>query len=118
MIIDGARQIGKSFIIREVGKKLFPNYIEINMETDKLGDRTFADAKTVDDFYLALSTVAGDRMKEKNNTLVFIDEIQAYDHFLTLLNFLCSFGQYHHPAHVSIGLRGVFDSQWCRTTGA
>lgn len=35
------------------------------METDKLGDRTFADAKTVDDFYLALSTVAGDRMKER-----------------------------------------------------
>ena len=60
LIIYGARQIGKSFIIREVGKKLFPNYIEINMETDKLGDRTFADAKTVDDFYLALSTVAGD----------------------------------------------------------
>ncbi len=58
------------------------------METDKLGDRTFADARTVDDFYLALSTVAGDRMKEKDNTLVFIDEIQAYDHLLTLLKFL------------------------------
>ena len=88
LIVDGARQIGKSYIIREVGKKLFPNYIEVNMETDKLGDRTFADAKTMDDFYLALSTVAGDRMKDKNNTLVFIDEIQAYDHLLTLLKFL------------------------------
>ena len=88
LIVDGARQIGKSYIIREVGKKLFPNYTEVNMETDKLGDRTFADAKTVDDFYLALSTVAGDRMKDKNNTLVFIDEIQAYDHLLTLLKFL------------------------------
>ena len=32
LIIDGARQIGKSYIIREVGKKLFSNYIEINME--------------------------------------------------------------------------------------
>lgn len=47
LIVDGARQIGKSFIIREIGKKLFPNYIEVNMETDKLGDRTFADTKTV-----------------------------------------------------------------------
>lgn len=88
LIVDGARQIGKSYIIREVGKKLFPNYIEINMETDKLGNRTFAEAKSVDDFYLALSTIAGDRMKEKENTLVFIDEIQAYDHLLTLLKFL------------------------------
>ncbi len=88
LIIDGARQIGKSYIIREVGNKLFPNYIEINMEIDKLGERNFAEAKTVDDFYLALSTLAGDKMKERENTLVFIDEIQAYDHLLTLLKFL------------------------------
>ena len=88
LIVDGARQIGKSYIIREVGNKLFPNYIEINMEIDKLGERNFAEAKTIDDFYLALSTIAGDKMKEKENTLVFIDEIQAYDHLLTLLKFL------------------------------
>ena len=88
LIIDGARQIGKSYIIREVGKKLFPNFIELNMETDKVGEQIFANANTVDDFYLALSTVAGDKMKEKQNTLVFIDEIQAYDHLLTLLKFL------------------------------
>ncbi len=88
LIVDGARQIGKSYIIREVGSKLFPNFIEVNMEVDKLGERVFAEAKTVDDFYLALSTVAGDKMKEKENTLVFIDEIQAYDHLLTLLKFL------------------------------
>lgn len=88
MIIDGARQVGKSFIIRKVGKELFPNYVEINMEADKLGDRIFAEAKTVKDFYLALSIVAGDRMKDRTNTLVFIDEIQAYDHLLTLVKFL------------------------------
>lgn len=88
LIVDGARQIGKSYIIREVGKKLFPNFIELNMETDKVGEQNFANAKTVDDFYLALSVVAGDKMKSKEDTLVFIDEIQAYDHLLTLLKFL------------------------------
>lgn len=88
LLIDGARQIGKSYIIRHVGKKRFSNYIEINMEEDKLGDRVFADAKTTKDFYMALSIVAGDKMKGKENTLVFIDEIQAYDHLLTLVKFL------------------------------
>lgn len=88
LIVDGARQIGKSFIIRHAGQKLYKNYIEVNMEEDKLGDRIFADAKTVNDFYLALSVVAGDRMKGRMDTLVFIDEIQAYDHLLTLLKFL------------------------------
>ena len=88
LLIDGARQIGKSYIVRYVGEKMFSNYIEINMEEDKLGDRIFADAKTTKDFYLALSVVAGDKMKERENTLVFIDEIQAYDHLLTLVKFL------------------------------
>ena len=88
LLIDGARQIGKSYIIRYVGKRMFSNYIEINMEEDKLGDRIFADAKTTKDFYMALSVVAGDKMKERENTLVFIDEIQAYDHLLTLVKFL------------------------------
>ena len=43
LVIEGARQIGKSYIIRHVGEKMFPNYIEINMEEDKLSDRIFAD---------------------------------------------------------------------------
>ena len=68
LLIDGARQIGKSYIIRHVGEKMFPNYIEINMEEDKLGDRVFAEAKTTKDFYMALSVVAGDRMKQRENT--------------------------------------------------
>lgn len=88
LIIDGARQIGKSFIIRHIGKKYYKNFIEINMEEDKLGNRIFAEAKTVNDFYLALSVVAGNNMNKKSDTLVFIDEIQAYDHLLTLLKFL------------------------------
>lgn len=88
LLIEGARQIGKSYIINHVGSKMFANYIEINMEKDKLGDRIFAEAKTTNDFYMALSIFAGDKMKEKHNTLVFIDEIQAYDHLLTLVKFL------------------------------
>lgn len=31
LLVDGARQVGKTYIIRHAGKKLFENYIEINM---------------------------------------------------------------------------------------
>ena len=88
LMIDGARQVGKSYIIRHVGKRMFPNYIEINMEEDKLGDRIFAEARTTKNFYMSLSVIAGDKMNDRENTLVFIDEIQAYDHLLTLVKFL------------------------------
>lgn len=88
LIIDGARQIGKSFIIRHEGIQRYKNYIEINFWEDKLNDRLFADARTTRDFYLRLSTIAGEKMGEKAETLVFLDEIQAYPHLLTLLKFL------------------------------
>lgn len=85
-LVDGARQIGKTYIIRHVGNKLFENYIEINMIEDSLGNRLFEKVRTVEDFYLQVSMLAGDKMKK--NTLIFIDEIQAYPHLLTLLKFL------------------------------
>lgn len=102
LLIDGARQIGKSYIVRWVGQKMFPNYIEVNMEADKLSDRIFAEAKTTKDFYMALSVVAGDKMKDKENTLVFIDEIQAYDHLLTLVKFLMEEGKFTYIASGSL----------------
>jgi len=98
LVIDGARQVGKSYIIRHIGQKLFPNYIEINMERDRLKDRLFANARTVEDFMLVLSTIAGDKMKSKEDTLVFIDEIQAYDHLLTLVKFLMEDGRFSYIA--------------------
>lgn len=88
LLIDGARQVGKTYIIRYVGGKLFENFIEINMVEDSLGNRLFANTKTVEDFYLQVSMLAGNKMKQKENTLIFIDEIQAYPHLLTLLKFL------------------------------
>ena len=88
LVVDGARQVGKSFIIRRIGKEMFKNYVEINMESDKQNERLFAEATSVEKFYLALSSIAGDRLGERHDTLVFIDEIQAYDHLLTLVKFL------------------------------
>ena len=34
LLIDGARQVGKTYIIRYIGKKLFENFIELNMIED------------------------------------------------------------------------------------
>lgn len=75
-------------LISHVGQKLFQNYIEINFIEDSVGQRLFANTRTVEDFYLQVSMIAGDKMKEKDNTLIFLDEIQAYPHLLTLLKFL------------------------------
>ena len=102
LLVDGARQVGKTYIIRYVGKQLFKNFIEVNMVEDSLGSRLFANTKTVEDFYLQVSMLAGDRMKERENTLIFIDEIQAYPHLLTLLKFLAQDGRFTYIASGSL----------------
>lgn len=88
LLLDGARQIGKSFIIRYEGNKFFKNYVEINFLEDKNGERLFENVSTTKDFYLKLSAIAGDKMGPKKDTLIFLDEIQAYPELLTLLKFL------------------------------
>lgn len=102
LLVDGARQVGKSFIVRYVGQKLFEHYIELNMVEDALGFRLFAETRTTEDFYLQVSMIAGDRMKERHNTLIFIDEIQAYPHLLTLLKFLSQENRYTYIASGSL----------------
>ena len=102
LLIDGARQVGKTYIIRHVGQKLFENFIEINMVEDSLGDRLFANVRTVEDFYLQVSMQAGNRMGRKENTLIFLDEIQAYPHLLTLLKFLSQDGRFTYIASGSL----------------
>lgn len=88
LLVTGARQIGKTYIIRHIGTTLFENYIELNMVEDFAGPRLFEKVRTVQDFYIQMSMISGDKMKEKSNTLVFIDEIQQYPELLTLLKFL------------------------------
>lgn len=109
LLIDGARQVGKTYLIRYVGQKLFENFIEINLVEDSLGDRLFAETRTVEDLYLQISMLAGERMKQKENTLIFLDEIQAYPHLLTLLKFLSQDGKFTFIASGS--LLGVTLSQ-------
>jgi len=102
LLIDGARQIGKTYIIRYVGKKLFENFIEINMVEDSLGNQLFSNVKSIEDFYLQLSMLHGNKMDNKENTLIFIDEIQAYPHLLTLLKFLAQDNKYTYIASGSL----------------
>jgi predicted AAA+ superfamily ATPase len=100
LIVEGARQVGKSFIIREIGKKLFANFIEINFVDDDEGNRIFKNIHSTEEFYFNLSMVAGDRLNRFDDTLVFIDEIQHYPQFMTMLKF---FRQDHRYRFIASG---------------
>jgi len=88
LLVNGARQIGKSYIIRYVCQELFRNYIEIDLREDKESNAIFANVKSTDDFYFQLGLLVGDQLGSREDTIVFLDEIQVYPHLLTMLKFL------------------------------
>ena len=102
LVVTGARQIGKSYIIRHVAEKLFKNVIEINLIEDYEGDRLFEKITNIEEFYLNLSAIAGDRMGNRKDTLVFLDEIQQYPHLFTLLKFLRADNRFAYAASGSM----------------
>lgn len=87
LIIDGARQIGKTYIISKLSKQRFTNYIEINLKDDFDGEKLFNSdvVKTTTQFYYRLSSLYGDKLRNKENTIIFLDEIQVYPHLLSML---------------------------------
>lgn len=96
LCINGARQVGKSYIIRKLCNQHFKNYIELNMANDKVGDQLFKNVKTIDEFYIETSVIAGEKMFARDNTIIFIDEIQEYPQLLTLLKPLSEDNKYRY----------------------
>lgn len=87
LLVEGARQVGKSYIIRSAGTELYKNFIELNFVKDSEGPRIFKDVKSVDDFYILLSSIYGNRLGDTADTLIFLDEIQEYPQYVTWLKF-------------------------------
>ena len=98
LLVNGARQIGKSYLIRYVGQKMFSHFVEINLKEDAEGDKVFADVHTTDDLYMRLSNYSSGSLGDKTDTLVFLDEIQSYPHLMTMLKFLNQEARYRFIA--------------------
>lgn len=96
LVIDGARQIGKSFIIRETGKKFFKHFVEINLKDDSEGDKLFESVRRTEDFYLQVSALYGNNLGDVSDTMIFLDEIQVYPHLLTMLKPLRADARYRY----------------------
>ena len=98
LLVNGARQIGKTYLIRYVGTRLFTHFVEINLKEDKEGERVFSTVHSTTDLYMRLSNYYSKPLGDKSDTLVFLDEIQSYPHILTILKFLNQEGRYRFIA--------------------
>ena len=102
LIIKGARQIGKSFIIRNTAEKYFKNYIEIDLKSDYENKMLFKNIKSANDFYILISSIYGDKLNTIDDTIIFLDEIQYYPHLITLLKDLRKENKFRYIASGSL----------------
>ncbi|HHV09625.1 MAG TPA: ATP-binding protein [Clostridiales bacterium] len=86
LILYGARQIGKTYSIKEFGKKYFENTIYINFEINQKIIKDF-DENISPSFLLHRMEVFFGQKIDPNKTLIIFDEIQACERALTSLKY-------------------------------
>ena len=95
LIVNGARQVGKSYILQEFGKQEFDNYIIVNLETDKVLAEKFEESIIPHPIIQYLESAHSQRIIPEK-TLIIFDEIQACERALTSLKYFCEQAPEYH----------------------
>ena len=94
-LLTGARQIGKTYLIRECLKESKYDYVELNfIERPELVE-LFENATNAQDLLMRLSIIT-DKQLNKGNTIIFFDEIQEFKDIVTRIKFLVEEGSYRY----------------------
>lgn len=102
LIVNGARQVGKTYILRKFGAERFKNVVYINLETNLAVASYFSDNITPERLLRYLEASTGERIVP-GETLVILDEIQSCERALTSLKYFCEeMPEYHIVAAGSL----------------
>lgn len=92
LLISGARQVGKTFIVREFGRQYFKHYVEINFVKNPKAKTLFADTVAEDEFFTLLTAFTSEPIVP-GETLIFFDEVQECPEIVTFIKFLVDDGR-------------------------
>lgn len=95
LILQGARQVGKTYAILEFGRTHYDNVAYFNFETNPKLAETFAEDISPDYLLPILSRIAGQTIVRKR-TLLVLDEIQLCERALTSLKYFCEEAPEYH----------------------
>lgn len=95
MLVTGARQIGKTYLIRQCLKNSRHPFVELNFIEHPELVTLFSEAENTDDILLRLSLVVKKPL-QKNKTIIFLDEIQECKDIVTRIKFLVEEGSYKY----------------------
>jgi len=95
LLITGARQTGKTYSVRQWGKKNFKHFVEINFIEMPDAHEVFSKAKSAHDILFRLSLMTSTPLI-KGETVIFLDEVQECPDIVTAIKFLVDDGSYRY----------------------
>ena len=95
LLITGARQVGKTYVIRKFGKAAFESFIEINFLENREARSLFENVSGSADILLRISALAGQPLIP-GKTLIFFDEVQECKELVTAIKFLVDEGSFRY----------------------
>ncbi|MBE6479079.1 MAG: ATP-binding protein [Olsenella sp.] len=104
LLIDGARQIGKTFLVEEFARREYPSYIKVDFLKDSQAAMTLSSARSAREVIEALSLISGRRVIA-GETLVFLDEVQEAQDLITFSKYIVQDGRF--PLIMSGSMLGV-----------
>ena len=87
-MLYGARQVGKTYILKQFGEREFENMVYVNCYMNSAVKTLFSEDKDVNRILLGLSALTGEEIKP-GKTLVFLDEVQDVPEVVASLKYFC-----------------------------
>nr|WP_297066886.1 AAA family ATPase [uncultured Duncaniella sp.] len=100
LLLTGARQTGKTYAIRQLGKQ-FKSFVEINFIEQPEAIQLFKDVNSAEDILLRISALSKQPL-HKDETLIFFDEVQCCENIVTAIKFLVDEGSYRYALSGSL----------------
>ena len=95
LLVTGARQVGKTFSIRDFARRNFQDFVEINFIERPEAKALFDQTRGTGDFFNRFSAFVG-RSLTAGKTLVFFDEVQECPEIVTFIKFLGDDARYRY----------------------
>lgn len=95
LIIEGARQVGKTWLMKEFGRQAYENTVYINFDSNSRMVELFASDLDTDRLIMGLELYAGHKIDADNSLLIF-DEVQEVPRALTSLKYFCENAPQYH----------------------
>lgn len=95
LILQGARQVGKTYSVLKFGRTHYDNVVYFNFETNPKLNETFDENISPDYLIPILSHIAGQTIV-KERTLIVFDEVQLCERALTSLKYFCEDAPDYH----------------------